>query len=64
MHKYWTIFLAPLILTVQMHALHFNASRPYAFNPTFPSCDRMTPDLFYYHVPLKNENDTQETQLK
>lgn len=36
---------------------------PKALNLTLPFCDRLTPDLFYYHVPLKNKNDTQETPL-
>lgn len=64
MHEYWTISLASLILTVQICALDFTESRPYTLNPTLPFCDRLTPDLFYYHVALKNENDTQETQMK
>lgn len=61
MHKYLTIFLTPLILTVPMHAPHFTESRPYALNPTFLFCDRLTPDFFYNHIPLKNEHDAQET---
>lgn len=62
MHKYLTTFLTPLILEVQMHAPHFTESRPYALNPTFPFCDRLTPDFFNNHVLLKNENDAQEIQ--
>lgn len=53
-----------LISSSQSKCMHCNESRPYAPNPTFPFCDRVTPDFFYYHVPLKNENYGQETQLK
>lgn len=64
MHEYWTISLAFLMLTVQICALDFTESGPYPLNPTLPFCDRLTPGPLYYHVPLKNEKDTQETQLK
>lgn len=53
MHEYQTISLASLILTIQICALDFTESRSYTLNPKLPFCDRLTPDLFYYHIPLK-----------